>query len=226
MDRKERQHALAIGENIAAIRKREGLSQEEFAALIGVSQGAVSLWENGDAMPRKNNIARILEAVPGIDADDVCSSDFGFAHTINSVSRTEPVDSVPLYGTISAGIPLSILPIEDRVIVPRALRNRYPHAYFLRVRGHSMDRVLPDGCFALVNPTNELVEGAVYAVCVGDGEATVKRVRVLDRMIELSPDSNDPSFEPILIDRSNPYTVPRLLGRVMWYTMPLDFVLE
>lgn len=88
MDTKERQTALAIGENIAAICKREGLWQEDFAARIGVSQGVISAWESGDTMPRKNNIERIIEAVPDIMVDDICSMDFGFARRVSCLRAT------------------------------------------------------------------------------------------------------------------------------------------
>ena len=38
-----------IGENIAAIRKERGLTQEQLARMVGVSAQAVSKWENGGA---------------------------------------------------------------------------------------------------------------------------------------------------------------------------------
>ena len=36
-----------IGENIGAIRKERGLTQEQLARMVGVSAQAVSKWENG-----------------------------------------------------------------------------------------------------------------------------------------------------------------------------------
>lgn len=40
-----------LGENIKALRKSKGFTQEEFASLIGVSFQAVSKWERGDSYP-------------------------------------------------------------------------------------------------------------------------------------------------------------------------------
>ena len=53
-----------ININIRKIRKRKKISQESIAALIGVTQGAVSQWESGKTMPTAQNIidlARVLE---------------------------------------------------------------------------------------------------------------------------------------------------------------------
>ena len=48
---------------------------------------------------------------------------------------------------------------------------------------------------------------------------------MLPGQLELLPDSDDPSFTPMTFDISNPFTVPRVLGRVVWFTMPDDFTL-
>ena len=60
--------------NIRKIRKRKKISQESIAALIGVTQGAVSQWESGNTMPTAQNIidlARIL----GCTTDDILITD-------------------------------------------------------------------------------------------------------------------------------------------------------
>ena len=220
------ENACTIGENIRAIRVDAGYSQGEFGKLVGVSQGTVSMWEHGDSIPRQANVDRMLEVFSHLSSDDIYSGEYGFAHRDDgSGARVRSGDLLPLYGTISAGVPLDMLPIEDYVAVSRTLRKRFPRAFFLRVRGESMNRVLPNGCLALVNPTSDLEEGAVYAVCVGESDATVKRVHMLPGQLVLAPDSDDPTFDSLRFDISNPYTVPRVLGRVVWFTMPDDFTM-
>ena len=41
-----------IGNRVAELRKQEGLSQEEFAEIMGVSRQTISCWENGFYRPR------------------------------------------------------------------------------------------------------------------------------------------------------------------------------
>lgn len=60
--------------NIRKIRERKKMSQESIAALIGVTQGAVSQWESGKTMPTAQNIidlARILDCT----TDDILITD-------------------------------------------------------------------------------------------------------------------------------------------------------
>ena len=52
-------------------RKVRGLSQEELAAVVGVSRQAVSKWENGDAMPDLAKLLALAEAL-NISLDTLC----------------------------------------------------------------------------------------------------------------------------------------------------------
>ena len=42
---------IKIGKFIAACRKEEGMTQAELAEKLGISDRAVSKWENGKSMP-------------------------------------------------------------------------------------------------------------------------------------------------------------------------------
>lgn len=42
---------LSIGENIRNYRRKQDLTQEEFAECLGVSYQSVSRWENGTTYP-------------------------------------------------------------------------------------------------------------------------------------------------------------------------------
>ena len=43
--------AMNIGNNISALRKKKGITQEELANELGVSAQAVSKWENNSSCP-------------------------------------------------------------------------------------------------------------------------------------------------------------------------------
>lgn len=47
--------------NFESMRKRAGLTQQESARKLGVSQGAVSQWENGNIKPRAAILIKLAE---------------------------------------------------------------------------------------------------------------------------------------------------------------------
>lgn len=50
---------MTIGEKIVSLRKLKGLSQIEFAELIGVSRQSVSKWESGESLPDTDKVIAI-----------------------------------------------------------------------------------------------------------------------------------------------------------------------
>ena len=56
---------MQLGQSIAIDRRRLGLSQQELAARLGVSQQSVSKWEEGHARPRGKRLAQLVGALGG-----------------------------------------------------------------------------------------------------------------------------------------------------------------
>lgn len=52
---------MSIGENIKRLRLQHGLSQAELGAIAGVTDKAVSTWENGAKEPRMGAIQKIAD---------------------------------------------------------------------------------------------------------------------------------------------------------------------
>jgi len=52
---------MTFGKNLQSFRKRNKLSQEKIAELIGVCRQAVSKWENGLAYPDIENLMRLSD---------------------------------------------------------------------------------------------------------------------------------------------------------------------
>lgn len=52
---------MELHENLSALRKAKGLSQEDMAEKLGVSRQAISKWENGLTSPEMANIAKLCE---------------------------------------------------------------------------------------------------------------------------------------------------------------------
>ena len=63
----------------------------------------------------------------------------------------------------------------------------------------------------------------MYVFGTESGDFTVKRASVAEDRITLMPDSYLPGFEPIVFVRGGEHPFPRVIGRVVWFTMPERF---
>lgn len=61
-----------LGERICECRKAKGWSQKELAALIGVSNKAVSKWETGAAAPKTETLIKLASAL-GVTTEELLS---------------------------------------------------------------------------------------------------------------------------------------------------------
>jgi transcriptional regulator with XRE-family HTH domain len=57
-------------QTIIDCRKAKGLTQEQLAKLLGVTQGTVSQWENGLTHPAFNMLPRLANAL-GVTVDEL-----------------------------------------------------------------------------------------------------------------------------------------------------------
>ena len=55
---------------IIELRKQKGISQKELGDMLGVSNKAVSKWENGESMPKTSTMLKLAEIL-GIDGNEL-----------------------------------------------------------------------------------------------------------------------------------------------------------
>lgn len=209
-----------FGDNVARARAEKGLSQRALAAKLGISNGTVAAWETKGTWPNPET-ANKLQEVLGVSLGELFTP---YSLPRDSYSSQE----VRVYGRIAAGTPIEMDEGDFGFPCPSYLIEKYPHAFYLLVEGESMNRVLPDGCYVLVDPDQResIISGQTYAVCVNGYDATVKRVRMLANGVELLPDSLDPTYRPMVFDRGVEGTeTVTIIGRVVWYTVPFDFAI-
>lgn len=205
---------MAISKNIKRLRMDRDWTQEQLAEKVGVTRSTVTQWETGWSKPRMGAVEK-LAAVFGVSTSDM----------VNDQSDISNFVDVPLYGSIAAGTPIEMHAVDSSHPVPTKVREKYPDSFLLKVEGDSMNRILPNGCYALVDPRQTAdCNGAPYAVCVNGYDATIKRVRKLNNGFELVPDSNDPTYEKKTYNYNEPDTdTITVIGRVVYYVLPFDW---
>ena len=204
---------------IAEARIAKGWTQSDLAEKIGTTQQQVARYESGANDVKSSVLLKMSEAMGvtiayllGLSGDELTEADKRFV-------------SVSLYGSIAAGTPIEMIEAESTHPIPVHIHNKYPNAFLLKVEGNSMDRILPDGCYALIDPCNEIThDNEPYAICVNGHDATVKRVRKLAHGFQLIPDSTDPTYTPKTYNYNEEGTEQiTVIGQVVWFCIPFDW---
>lgn len=216
-----------FGRNFKAIREKSGLTQQQTADKLEITQNTVSGWETREKQPRQKEMVRRICDLFNVTEQDLFGFGDGFyAKQIGLAGSVSAPGSgftatAPVLGAIHAGDPQEAIEnAGEEHELPQRLKDRFPTGFFLIVKGDSMNLVLPEGCYAFIAPNEVLPvkSGDIAAVKVNGDEATIKLVKLFDNVVILEPQSTNPEHKRRVIDESDPDAPDvRLLGKVVWY---------
>jgi len=124
--------------------------------------------------------------------------------------------SVPLLGTIAAGVPLlAVENVEGHIPFPAEMAGPADQLFALRIRGDSMlgDHIL-DGDLVILERLPTAENGQIVAALIGE-DATVKRLDMRSTPPRLVP--SNPAYAPIELDSENVRILGRVIGLVRSY---------
>ena len=210
-----------------------GRVEEELAQLIELDYGTKTAFARKVGIPvqtlfslLKSDIvgASMATVMPIADELDLDLFQLAAGKIVRDARKHGSVE-VPLLGSIVAGKPVEPDLADATFPIPARLHATYPDAFMLRVDGASMDRIIPDGFYVLVDPCKTVdASGKIYVVLVGEQAATLKRIHLLSNGIALEPDSHDPTFHPEVFDYATDNTsTVSVVGRVVWFCPPLSW---
>lgn len=207
------------------IRKASGISQKDAAVQFNVPLSTYRNWEQCKNMPRENETLKAIADYFDVSMEALLGYDMVQPGDLED--QQSKFRYVPLVADIAAGSPVEPDEILDHIPIPNEVMRKHPRAFLLRINGTSMNRVLPDGCYALVDPDRKsVIDNHAYAVKINGDMATAKRVRRLAFGVELLPDSLDPTHKPMVCDEDSPrFKEVRIEGEIVWYTLPFDFTI-
>lgn len=183
---------MSIGKNIKALRERSGLSQADFAKMLGVTDKAVSTWENETRIPRMGVIQKIADCY-GLQKTDIIE-DSPLSTLPPNVMPLPKMKKVPLVGQIACGTPiLAEENITDYIDLPGHIRADYA----LLCKGDSMVNAgIQDGDIVYIRQQEEVENGQIAAVLVDEDEATLKRFYRMDGKVTLN--AENPAHTPLV----------------------------
>lgn len=117
--------------------------------------------------------------------------------------------SLPIIGAAHAGEPCPAFELDCGSI---PCPEEYCKEGIIKITGDSMNNVLTDGSYALIDTHVDAQSGDIALVKVNGDDATVKRIKKMDGFIVLEPDSTNPSHKRRIIDA----TEVRILGKVVY----------
>lgn len=190
--------SMSFSELLKQCRKKQGLSQAELAAKLGVTQQAVGKWESGKSSPDPSTVARIA-GILGTTADYL----LGLYRPAAALTETESrffggyaESLIPVIGTVKAGY--GALAFEEDYGKEYARVKDPANYFYLVVRGDSMEPRIQDGDLALVHRQDTLESGDLGVIIYGDeGEGTLKRYIQRGNCVVLQP--FNPNYSELVI---------------------------
>ena len=115
---------------------------------------------------------------------------------VESRSGSSSVVSLPLLGSVAAGVPIEAIEVRETLEVPAHLVARGGECFVLRVRGDSMiDEQIRDGDFVVVEQRPEARDGETVVALVRGEDVTLKKLYRRGTRVRLQP--ANPAMAPI-----------------------------
>ena len=201
---------MSLGSRIKQLREDRELSQVELAKILGVTDKAVSTWENDLKVPRMGTLELLAKYFGVTKSYIIEGTEFKQNAGIPIITTVK----VPLLGNIACGSPvLAVENIEDYIDMDKSV-----HADFaLRCKGDSMinARIL-DGDIVYIRKQDNIENGEIAAVLIDEcnsvSEATLKRVYIYDDKIRLC--AENPQYKDRVFFENDMNKV-RILGKAV-----------
>jgi len=151
-----------LGEVIKEIRTKMGLSQKDFAAMLGVGQTALSNWELGKREPDLETL-NLISRISGISLNKIA----------DSKSKASSQISYAEY----------YLDATD---------NNGEQYYAIKMKGDSMNKLrICDGDTLIIKSQEHIMNNDIALVCVNDGKPQVREYYIDGSTVTLTPHSTN-----------------------------------
>ncbi|MEE3451845.1 MAG: XRE family transcriptional regulator, partial [Acutalibacteraceae bacterium] len=183
--------------------EQSGKTQSDICRLTGIGKSAISQYLKGSFVPKQQRVYAIAKAlnvsvswlmgydVPPEPSKEPQKEPKNQKNPELTPIEYNPTHKIPVLGRISAGLPLYAEEnIEDYIYTELNGGNEY---FGLLVVGDSMNAArICDGDIIIVRQQEQVEDGEIAVVMVGDEDATVKRFHREGRNVFLSPQSFNP----------------------------------
>lgn len=168
-------------ENLKLLRKQKNITMKQLGEIIGVSESAVSQYENGKRQPDQTTLIKIADYF-NVPIDYILRTNTTTYNLNKSVMR------IPVLGIVAAGIPIEAIEniIDYEEISSEQINPNFDY-FGLKIKGDSMSPRIQDGDVVIVRKQSDVDSGDVAIVCVNGDSATCKQIKKHTEGISLIP---------------------------------------
>lgn len=223
---------IELGNYLCKVRKSLDLSTHDVNRLCGISQSYLSLIENGK---RKASAIILKKLAPIYHLDylelykkagyidlvkeSALENKLNKLNTYIEEANLSSLKILPVYGIIKAGEPswaeqniIAYIPFDSSL-------DEYSDTadyFYLKVDGESMNQVIKNGDYALIQKQSVANDGDIIVALVNGYDATLKKFKRLNnQFVLLEPMSTDTNIESITVDLKT--TSFQILGKFVGY---------
>lgn len=194
---------------IKELRKGKGLKQTELAAILNVTQGALSSWETGRYDIGNDDLKKLADFF-GVSADYILGRD-DISKLPGYIGKVTENKKIPIIGSVKCGPNgLAFEYIDGFVSIDESYSG---NIVAFRCKGDSMkDLGINDGDIAIVRQQDDVECGELAVVIVNGDEGTLKRVRKFDGGIVL--EAANPDYPPRIFTGEDLNKI-KIMGKVL-----------
>lgn len=219
-----------ISNNIRYLRLKSGIEQSQISELLGKkSTSAVSEWEKGIRVPNVGDLHDLANYFR-VSLDDLVKKDLEMESlSYNSSNFYNEYKMFPV--SISAGCLENIDGIDtyDLVTIADEIMGKYAGRkgiIILKVNGESMNKIIPDGAYIVVdtNKTHvtDIKDRDIVVFANSEGYSVKRYVNdVKNERFLFKPESLDDTYSDITVEYSESSEL-KLIGKVVKYIVSLD----
>lgn len=223
-----------FGKNLKYLRLRDNISQDELAEELGYkSYTTIQKWEMGSSEPNMGVVNKLADKWH-LSLDDLVNVDLE-AKRYGSIQKDMSIVHLPsndenqkskqltVYGKVCAGNGIEALenPIDE---IGDPYYRIKEEKFALVVEGDSMNNVVNDGMYAIIEKRPIVSNGEIAVVLINNEVGMLKRFYQLDDMVILRPDSSNPEHKPLTFIGEDINSL-KILGRYLGCVSPMEKLL-
>ena len=205
------------------LRESRDITILKLSEISGVANGTIGDIERGKSNGSKKTLEKLANALKlnSIEKDELYTAFLGRkvneSETLKSnatILEEETLISIPVMAKASAGngyLNFSNQPLYNKLIRKNGF---HEHCYLIEVSGNSMEPLIQDGAYVVVDPyQTDYIEGKVYVLKYAD-EVYIKRVILKPEAKVMILKSINPEYEDIYIPADQSDQI-KIIGRAV-----------